>query len=251
MRVLRHGGTALIYVWAFEQERNKHKSNYLKDVKIKTKPPSRACLGSQCDSNVGNAEERKHCNRLCADAEAGNFKELGSENEINRATVGCAPGSHAADETGTSHAVGSSKTDDSLSKPATSTDSLVTNVSVSSGSTNPPDTAHGTEVNDTAADYSDSNDRGTSATAPLPVHVNRTHFQCQDMLVPWHLRKDGGKKQKAKDDSKAKADDAVYHRYYHVFVEQELEGLCRTLPNVSVVKSYYDKGNWCVIVEKT
>ncbi|KAJ0063435.1 hypothetical protein NL108_002718, partial [Boleophthalmus pectinirostris] len=38
VRLLKPGGQALIYVWAFEQEYNKQKSKYLKDSKEKQKP---------------------------------------------------------------------------------------------------------------------------------------------------------------------------------------------------------------------
>jgi hypothetical protein len=43
----------------------------------------------------------------------------------------------------------------------------------------------------------------------------------------------------------------THHRYYHVFREGELEGLCGlVLPPVDVVQSYYDEGNWCVVFER-
>ncbi|XP_016979239.2 alkylated DNA repair protein alkB homolog 8 [Drosophila rhopaloa] len=70
---------------------------------------------------------------------------------------------------------------------------------------------------------------------PLPVHTNRTEFQQQDVLVPW----------KTKDEQRT-----TYLRYYHVFEEQELENLVAQLPEVKLVKSYYDQGNHCVIFEK-
>ncbi|KAG5464097.1 hypothetical protein LSCM1_00277 [Leishmania martiniquensis] len=50
----------------------------------------------------------------------------------------------------------------------------------------------------------------------------------------------------------------VFHRYYHFFAEGELEQLCKqaggddgegAIP-VVISKSYYDKENWCVIVER-
>ncbi|KAH8269617.1 hypothetical protein KR018_010538 [Drosophila ironensis] len=70
---------------------------------------------------------------------------------------------------------------------------------------------------------------------PLPVHTNRTEFQQQDVLVPW----------KTKDEQRT-----TFLRYYHVFEEQELERLVTQLPEVRLVKSYYDQGNHCVIFEK-
>lgn len=145
-----------------------------------------------------------------------------------------------------------------------------------------------------------------TGAAALPVHVNRTEFVQQDMLVPWKLKPP--RKYEAKCERKrcergcgvshgcrsnrtqdtcdpamdtlqitnscsvlaaqenvccdnchsksrkkpACADnraDQVFHRYYHVFKQGELELLCSQL-NVRIIKSYYDEGNWCIIFQK-
>ena len=86
----------------------------------------------------------------------------------------------------------------------------------------------------------------------LSVHKNRTEFKAQDLLVPWHLRK--RKTQHDKEGAaktEKKADDPVFHRYYHVFKQGELEELCGAIDNVHVKNGYYDQGNWCVILEKS
>ena len=142
-----------------------------------------------------------------------------------------------------------------------------------------------------------------SGASSLPVHVNRTEFMQQDMLVPWKLKPPkkyetkcerrrcdrgcgvvhGCRNNKVNDStvdaiqipnhcgvlasqenvrcdnchSKSRkkivcADtrpDQVFHRYYHVFKQGELETLCSQF-NVKVVKSYYDEGNWCIIFQK-
>ncbi|XP_050705600.1 alkylated DNA repair protein alkB homolog 8-like isoform X2 [Eriocheir sinensis] len=152
----------------------------------------------------------------------------------------------------------------------------------------------------------DRADAGKTGAASLPVHVNRTEFVQQDMLVPWKLkpprkyeakcerrRCDRGcgvshscRNKKAQDTcdpgvdtlqitsncgvlaaqenvrcdnchskSRKKAAcaenraDQVFHRYYHVFKQGELELLCSQL-NVRITKSFYDEGNWCVIFQK-
>ncbi|KAK7071547.1 Alkylated DNA repair protein alkB 8, partial [Halocaridina rubra] len=110
----------------------------------------------------------------------------------------------------------------------------------------------------------------------LPVHTNRTEFIEQDMLVPWKM-----KSQKKGVHAKYKSSDLkgaenipnesslcsvelpdsvrgnnnaepfpVFHRYYHVFKQSELESLCTKVEEVNILKSYYDEGNWCVIFEK-
>lgn len=66
----------------------------------------------------------------------------------------------------------------------------------------------------------------------LPIHENRTEFTHSDNLVPWK-RKGGG----------------TFLRFYHVFKNGELEELCSDLP-ADIDKSYYDQGNWCVILQK-
>ena len=81
----------------------------------------------------------------------------------------------------------------------------------------------------------------------LNVHVNGTNFDTQDLLVPWHLR--GQKAGKDSEDSSIKQSN-LFHRYYHVFQQGELETLCNNVDGAKVISSYYDKGNWCCILEK-
>jgi alkylated DNA repair protein alkB homolog 8 len=44
--------------------------------------------------------------------------------------------------------------------------------------------------------------------------------------------------------------EEVYFRYYHMFEEGELELLCAQVADACIEKSYYDQGNWCVILRK-
>ncbi|XP_077154520.1 tRNA (carboxymethyluridine(34)-5-O)-methyltransferase ALKBH8 isoform X2 [Ranitomeya variabilis] len=89
--------------------------------------------------------------------------------------------------------------------------------------------------------------------AALPIHTNRTAFNSQDLLVPWHLK--GNNQSRNNEATSAKEENqlvpgSVYHRYYHVFREGELEALCTRVTGVAVRHSYHDQGNWCVIIEK-
>jgi len=68
----------------------------------------------------------------------------------------------------------------------------------------------------------------------LPIHQNRSEFKAQDILVPW----------------KNRYDKKVYHRYYHVFKQWELENLISSLPNVQILESYYVEGNWGVLIQR-
>ncbi|KAJ8256777.1 hypothetical protein COCON_G00189290 [Conger conger] len=85
----------------------------------------------------------------------------------------------------------------------------------------------------------------------LSVHTNRTVFNSQDLLVPWHLKGVAQKASETSTESKQSASGPVFHRYYHVFLEGELENLCGSVKNITIQSSYHDQGNWCVIVEKT
>ncbi|NXK22244.1 ALKB8 protein, partial [Arenaria interpres] len=177
-RLLRPGGTALIYVWAMEQEYKNKKSKYLKEK-----------IGSKV-----------------------------TEEEIN---------------TGTAQRPLSDQMPDSSSQDPVCSDQLL----------------------------DDSKDKGSDAKpvadCRLPVHTNRTSFDSQDLLVPWHLK--GGTKKKGESvdtvllpagSKESQELSPVFHRYYHVFCEGELEAACRSLDCVRVQKSYYDQGNWCVVLEK-
>ncbi|XP_037361588.1 alkylated DNA repair protein alkB homolog 8 isoform X1 [Talpa occidentalis] len=86
----------------------------------------------------------------------------------------------------------------------------------------------------------------------LPIHTNRTSFHSQDLLVPWHLKENFGKDKRVEPSGSVVPHEpgSVFHRYYHVFCEGELEAACQTLSNVSILQSFYDQGNWCVILQK-
>ncbi|EEF48441.1 tRNA (carboxymethyluridine(34)-5-O)-methyltransferase [Ricinus communis] len=81
----------------------------------------------------------------------------------------------------------------------------------------------------------------------------------QEYFVPWHLpyhrAEVSGASACALASGLAKKDDkkgaVVYNRYYHVFSEGELERLVTGMKNAVVVDRFFDKSNWCVILEKT
>ncbi|KAM6987734.1 tRNA (carboxymethyluridine(34)-5-O)-methyltransferase alkbh8 isoform 2-T2 [Tautogolabrus adspersus] len=204
VRLLKPGGRALIYVWAFEQEYNKQRSKYLKD-------------------------ENKE----------------GSENH--------SPTKNTSEDSQEPHGKSSRHLEDDY---------------------RPVD-----KIQD---------------VGKLSVHTNRTAFNTQDLLVPWHLKEgkrrgeeepvETGKKDKTKDGSKKTSGKScpttikdskpipsisttqtstekpksesenspapVFHRYYHVFQQGELEQLCCQVAGIKVQISYHDQGNWCVILEK-
>lgn len=91
-------------------------------------------------------------------------------------------------------------------------------------------------------EYAFSDDTKTrtvlNETLNLPVHTNRKQFQHQDVLVPWKLK------------NETLVENNTFLRYYHVFEENELEDLCKKISGVEISNSYYDQGNWCVLIKK-
>ncbi|XP_042503186.1 tRNA (carboxymethyluridine(34)-5-O)-methyltransferase-like [Macadamia integrifolia] len=81
----------------------------------------------------------------------------------------------------------------------------------------------------------------------------------QEYFVPWHLpyhrAEVSGASACALANGLAEKDDkkgaVVYNRYYHVFIEGELERLVSGIDNIVIVDQFYDKSNWCIILKKT
>lgn len=82
----------------------------------------------------------------------------------------------------------------------------------------------------------------------IQVCEGRTKFQQQDLLIPWHLKSN---KAKTVDGTENEADkETVFHRFYHVFKDNELRELCLQIENVTIEEIYLDRGNWCAILRK-
>jgi len=113
------------------------------------------------------------------------------------------------------------------------------------------------------------------------VSRSRHRFEAQDVLVPWKYRTPGVRKQKrrggkgpveadsAASDSDGAAAEAsgqqqqqqqqqpewkeeleVQQRYCHVYKEGELLELLADVPELEVVESYFDTGNWCAVARR-
>lgn len=42
----------------------------------------------------------------------------------------------------------------------------------------------------------------------------------------------------------------VFDRYYHLFRAGELEALVAAVPGARLAASFYDRDNWCAVLEK-
>ena len=85
-----------------------------------------------------------------------------------------------------------------------------------------------------------------------------------DFFVPWHVpfhRADAasavrlargeahGLSSTASGQIDKQKGSVMFKRYYHLFDEGELESLILQVPGVQLVKSFYDKSNWCCIFQ--
>lgn len=93
----------------------------------------------------------------------------------------------------------------------------------------------------------------------LASNNEKSRYCQQEYFVPWHLpyhrAEVSGASANAVANGWARKDDkkgtVVYDRYYHVFGEGELERLVSGVDGAVVVDKFYDKSNWCIILEKT
>ena len=100
--------------------------------------------------------------------------------------------------------------------------------------------------------------KGTFLIYVWSLERDDNKFSEQDNFVPWHLQdvyeeKDSKqlKNKNLKKDVVKEKNAVVYHRYYHVFKDKELESLLEKVENIKILRSYYDQENWCCICEKT
>ncbi|XP_033631422.1 alkylated DNA repair protein alkB homolog 8-like [Asterias rubens] len=263
-RVLRPGGLALIYVWAKEQERQQKKSHYITNASHKTK-----MVGKSVGDTTRQTEDMRR------DEKVGELSE-GLLNEDVKSPVSEDPYLNCPtspnpkqDEKGQTNlkvnSVASASAFNARTQlGATNSDFTVENeasdVTVVLG--NEDATIHNDNNSTTQSRNNDElmcgggnlrTEKENMRTA-LSIHTNRTEFENQDMLVPWHLKKKTSKKSSAtpfKENGQACVEDTpVYHRFYHVFQEGELEGLCERVSGVTVKSSHYDQGNWGVVIMK-
>lgn len=213
VRLLKTGGQALIYVWAFEQEYNKQRSKYLKeqskdtysmtnsvptgsqDLRESALPPkdTHNSVGNvQCISKRSGMKLSIHTNRTAFKTQDLLVPWHLKDEKIQR-------GEYSGE------VLENEKTDD---KKASSGYGLC--------SVNGSDSAPGSDSKMCVGSrVGISSESGTSSGRE------------PECIVP------------------------VYHRYYHLFQQGELEQLCAQIPGVRVQSSYHDQGNWCLILEKT
>ena len=281
VKILQVGGKALIYVWAMEQQLNKVKSKYLKNSKGQGhggcgnagqgEKTDEMCGGENCSSaqrgvlvpNTADCDisgvEQKHLPD--ENPVIDNLGVTVSDMSIN-VCEGNAKDENVIDEhvCSTSEAKGLDGIQCNNSNVNLKTlNSELSDIQVISAKENMTEhnksiikTSYDTKTEKVSEDTTNTENYDKKSVASiasdntmkskLPVHVNRTEFKQQDLLVPWQLK---GKKEVEKERT-----GNTFHRFYHVFKKGELESLCSKVQNCKVIHSYYDQGNWAVVVEK-
>ncbi|XP_029302280.1 alkylated DNA repair protein alkB homolog 8 [Cottoperca gobio] len=245
VRLLKPGGRALIYVWAFEQEYNKQRSKYLKDQNNEH-PENHSTPGNTPEDsqephrkssiptsrhlednytpvdNIQDGTEGKlsvHTNRTAFNTQdllvPWHLKE-GKKQVEEESGEGGKKERRKEKSRKTSGSASSAYSSSSIDKLDCKTDpspGLDSNMSSGAGL----DTSDATRSPDSKPSPSGDTSQASSSTLVSEL---------ESIPAP------------------------VFHRYYHVFQQGELEQLCTQEAGVTVQSSYHDQGNWCVILEK-
>ncbi|XP_035681426.1 alkylated DNA repair protein alkB homolog 8-like [Branchiostoma floridae] len=228
-RLLKPGGKALIYVWAFEQEYKNVKSNYLKDTKEPQNDDVRDNSSTTTDDIRGAMSPDVVPNYSVQEQQG-----VGLPVHVNRTSF------KSQDMLVPWHFRDSAKKQEKDSRPG---------VKVSSNS--------GEEKSENAETNPEKHNRnGTEETRTSNTSNEQDRSKLSD---PGSQKKQALEDEKLESSSGACAsvchqeksqEGPVYHRFYHVFKDGEIEELCNSVPGISVIDRYYDKGNWCVIIQK-
>ena len=94
--------------------------------------------------------------------------------------------------------------------------------------------------------------------APSRTEQHAALSSPNDYLVPWHLplhrveaaelTAPGGPVQGGEIDHEKQS--IKFKRYYHLFISGELEKLVQLCRHAVLVDSFYDKDNWCIVIER-
>ncbi|XP_068440200.1 alkylated DNA repair protein alkB homolog 8 [Clinocottus analis] len=247
VRLLKPGGRALIYVWAFEQEYNKQRSKYLKD---QSKEHPESSVPTEYTQPAGDSQEPHgkssiHTSRHLEDNDrpvndiqdvidgkisvhtnrtAFNTQDLlvpwhlkeGKKTVEEESREGGKKNKRKEKSKKTLGNICSAYSSSSIAKLDCNPDPSpggLSNMCPGSGL----DTSDSTHSPDSKPSAS-----GDTTQTPSPALKSES----ESSPVP------------------------VFHRYYHVFQQGELEQLCGQEAGVKVQSSYHDQGNWCVILEK-
>ncbi|KAM8903176.1 tRNA (carboxymethyluridine(34)-5-O)-methyltransferase alkbh8 isoform 2-T2 [Spinachia spinachia] len=217
VRLLKPGGRALIYVWAFEQEYKKERSKYLREHPEKPSPTE--------------------------NTQAGSIQEAHGESSIH--TSG-----HLEDL--------QDATDGKLSvhtnRTAFNTQDLLVPWHLKEGKKRVEEEFREVERGEESTKTLGSNSVAKLGCNPDPSTGFLSNTGCGSGLDTSAATRSPDSNPSACGDTTQTTSSAlkspVFHRYYHVFQQGELEQLCSQEAGVTLQSSYHDQGNWCVILVK-
>ena len=237
-----------MYVWAMEQEINKVKSKYLKEKEFvvsqshtdnKSESHRRDTEAEQLDSDKhmqwGNSEISTHVRENPTHRESREISVDSSANKTSKENSEIANNS-----TEKKNITDKEDCDVKYQSSVPDSDSKLKHEETSEDSKKYSSHLEQLTISSSESQCNSqfSSEQCSREPRELVVHRNRTHFQQQDLLVPWQLRGGAGE------------GEQVFHRFYHVFQRGELERLCGQVDGCQVMESYYDQGNWAVILQK-
>ncbi|XP_068612791.1 alkylated DNA repair protein alkB homolog 8 [Brachionichthys hirsutus] len=215
LRLLKPGGRALVYVWAFEQEYNKRRSKYLKEH-----PDKSSCSNSASgDSCEHQGRSGVHSSRHLEDKRrtVDNMQGAGKPNDGKLSVHTNRTAFDTQDLLVPWHLKEGKRQGEGVKK-----DIVKEQTKKTSGNT--------------CASFS-SAAMTTSGCSPDPGFGSISSGSSQESII-------------STKPETGSSSLPVFHRYYHVFQQGELEQLCGQLAGVKIQSSYHDQGNWCVILEK-
>ncbi|KAL3879966.1 hypothetical protein ACJMK2_032242 [Sinanodonta woodiana] len=271
LRIVRPKGKVLVYVWAMEQELHQVKSKYLKEKHFdNTEPMLLSCDQQEVEKSSKSCNDLGEMARLQSQTEACSASII----EDKKCSVAGSPNIQAKHECTDivespnlnkltiCHDHSNKELTESSKKlndqhimvdhfDPCSSSSENGNASVAMEKIVAIDTKQTGPQIDLENGHTDSQSEEKMKWAKrLEVHVNRTQFKQQDILVPWQLKNKTQNNKDIKSEIGECKDASTFHRFYHVFKQGELEALCRELECCKVINSYYDQGNWAVMLEK-
>lgn len=233
VRLLKPGGRALIYVWAFEQEYNKLKSKYLKDQKKEHHGNQVIADNASEDSQEAQGESST---RLVQRTEGNTHNVLsGTDSKLSIHTNRTA--FNTQDLLVPWHLKGGKKQGEKESGEGVKKEKRKERTRKSSGNLSSASSLSSTDRidcnPDARQDFDSDIPSGSSQNTSNTSHNTDSELQSTT----------------SKSESE-NGSPPIFHRYYHVFQQGELEQLCGLVSGVKVQSSYHDQGNWCVILEK-
>lgn len=211
VRLLKAGGQALVYVWAFEQEYNKQRSKYLKEQ---------------------GKEEYSVTNGTSTGSQDLRESSIPPEDAYNSAGNDQCVGRRAG-----------AKLSVHTNRTAFKTQDLLVPWHLKDEKTQRGE--HSGEISEKKknGDGQACSDRGSCCVNRSDSEPGSDVKMLKSLGISSESRTwPGGESERSVP---------VYHRYYHLFQQGELEHLCGQIPGVTVQSSYHDQGNWCVVLEKT